>query len=85
MSHIPVLIPAPLLLAAFLVPLAGMLHKGLVPAVALAGSAAAAAFAVLGLRKVIAEGPLHYELGNWTPRWALNTFSIRSRHSWRWW
>jgi len=66
-THIPVLIPAPLLLAAFLVPLAGMLHKGLVPAVALAGSAAAAAFAVLGLRKVIAEGPLHYELGNWPP------------------
>lgn len=67
MTHIPVLIPAPLLLAAFLVPLAGLLHKGLVAAVALAGSAAAAAFAVLGLRKVIADGPLHYELGNWPP------------------
>ncbi|HEY7554882.1 MAG TPA: monovalent cation/H+ antiporter subunit D family protein [Candidatus Binatia bacterium] len=67
MNHLPILIPAPLLLAAFLVPLAGMLHKGLVPAVALVGSGSAAIFAALGLRKVIAEAPLHYHFGNWPP------------------
>jgi multicomponent Na+:H+ antiporter subunit D len=66
-THIPVLIPAPLLLAAFLVPLAGMLHKGLVPAVALAGSGSAAIFAAHGLCRVLAEGPLHYHFGNWPP------------------
>jgi multicomponent Na+:H+ antiporter subunit D len=66
-THIPVLIPASLLLAAFLVPLAGMLHKGLVPALALLGSASAAGFAIFGLHRVLAAGPLHYELGNWPP------------------
>jgi multicomponent Na+:H+ antiporter subunit D len=70
-THIPVLIPASLLLAAFLVPLAGMLHHGLVPAVALVGSASAAVCAIFGLRRVLADGPLNYALGNWPPPFGI--------------
>jgi multicomponent Na+:H+ antiporter subunit D len=66
-THIPVLIPAPLLLAAFLVPLASMLHRGLVPAVALVGSGSAVIFALLGFSKVFAGDVLHYHFGGWPP------------------
>ena len=45
MNHLPVLIPVPLLFAAFIVPLAGLLHKGLVPVVALLGAGISAATA----------------------------------------
>ena len=67
MNHLPVLIPAPLFLAAFLIPLVGVLHKGLVPVVALAGSGSAAIAAVLGLSAVLADGTLRYRLGGWPP------------------
>lgn len=65
MTHLPILIPASLFLAAFLVPLAGMMRRGLVPVVALLGAGAATAAALLGLCKVLDEGALHYQLGNW--------------------
>ena len=67
MNHLPILIPAPLFIAAFLVPLAGLMHPSLVPAVALLGAGTAAVAAVVGLYKVLAVGALHYQLGSWPP------------------
>ena len=67
MNHLPILIPAPLFIAAFLVPLAGLMHQSLVPVVALLGAGTAAAAAVVGLYKVLASGALHYQLGGWPP------------------
>ena len=67
MNHLAVLIPVPLLLAAFIVPLAGLLHKGLVPAVALLGVAVSAAAAAAGLWTVLKAGTLRYHLGSWAP------------------
>jgi multicomponent Na+:H+ antiporter subunit D len=66
-THLPILIPASLFLAAFLIPLAGLVRKGLVTAVALLGASTATGAAVLGLFTVLAEGPLHYPLGSWPP------------------
>jgi multicomponent Na+:H+ antiporter subunit D len=66
-NHLAVLIPVPLLLAAFIVPLAGLLHKGLVPAVALMGVAVSAAAAAAGLWTVLKAGTLRYHLGSWAP------------------
>ncbi len=67
MNHLPVLIPAALFIAAFLVPLAGMIRKALVPAVTLLGAGVATSAAVLGLFRVLAGGTLHYHLGGWPP------------------
>ena len=67
MNHLPILIPASLFIAAFLVPLAGLMHRGLVPAVALLGAGAAVVAAVSGLSKVLAVGAIHYQLGSWPP------------------
>ncbi|MGZ8443001.1 MAG: proton-conducting transporter transmembrane domain-containing protein [Candidatus Binatia bacterium] len=67
MNHLAVLIPGPLLFAAFIVPLAGLLHKGLVPAVALLGVGLAAAASVWGMWAVVHQGTLRYHLGSWAP------------------
>ena len=67
MNHLAVLIPGPLLFAAFIVPLAGLLHKGLVPAVALLGVGLAAAASVWGMWTVVHQGTLRYHLGSWAP------------------
>lgn len=67
MNHLPVLIPVPLLFAAFIVPLAGLLHKGLVPVVALLGAGISAAAAAAGLWTVLSVGTLRYYIGSWTP------------------
>ena len=67
MNHLTVLIPVPLLFAAFIVPLAGLLHKGLVPAVALLGAGISAAASAAGLWTVLHQGTLRYHLGGWAP------------------
>ncbi|MGZ8496072.1 MAG: monovalent cation/H+ antiporter subunit D family protein [Candidatus Binatia bacterium] len=67
MNHLAVLIPGPLLFAAFIVPLAGLLHKRLVPAVALLGVGLAAAASVWGMWAVVHQGTLRYHLGSWAP------------------
>ncbi len=67
MNHLPVLIPAALLFAAFLIPLAGLWRKDLAHCIALAGSALAAALSISGLWKVLIAGELRYRLGGWAP------------------
>jgi len=66
-NHLAVLIPAPLLFAAFVVPLAGLLHKGLVPPLALVGAGVSAAVSGLGMWTVLQQGTLRYHLGSWAP------------------
>ena len=67
MNHLPVLIPAALLFAAFLIPLAGLWRKALAHGIALAGSALAAALSIVGLLTVLRAGALRYHLGGWAP------------------
>jgi multicomponent Na+:H+ antiporter subunit D len=66
-NHLPVLIPVPLLFAAFIVPLAGLLHKRLVLTVALLGAGISVAASVTGLWTVLSQGTLRYHLGGWAP------------------
>ncbi len=65
MNHLPILIPAALLFAAFLIPLAGLWRKNLASAVALTGSGLAAACSMTGLWVVLSEAKLRYRLGGW--------------------
>src|SRR5688572_213914 len=66
-NHLPVLIPASLLFAAFLVPLAGLLHKSLAAGIAVAGSGLAAGFSLASLYKVLSAGTMRYHFGGWAP------------------
>ena len=63
MNHLAVLIPAPLLFAAFIVPLVGLLHKGWVPAVALLGAGLAAAASAAGMWTVLRKWNVALSLG----------------------
>jgi multicomponent Na+:H+ antiporter subunit D len=65
--HLPVLIPVTLLLAAFIIPLAGFLKRSLAFAVALIGAFLGFAFSASGLWIVISGGELRYQLGGWAP------------------
>ncbi|HZA54312.1 MAG TPA: monovalent cation/H+ antiporter subunit D family protein [Candidatus Udaeobacter sp.] len=67
MNHLPVLIPASLLFAAFLVPLAGLLRKSLAAGIAVAGSGLAALFSLASLYKVLSTGTMRYHFGGWAP------------------
>lgn len=67
MNQLAILIPAPLLFAAFIVPLVGLLHKGLVPAVAWLGAGFAGTASVASLWTVLRGGTLRYHLGSWVP------------------
>jgi multicomponent Na+:H+ antiporter subunit D len=66
-NHLPVLIPASLLFAAFLVPLAGLLRKSLAAGIAVAGSGLAALFSLASLYKVLSTGTMRYHFGGWAP------------------
>ncbi len=65
--HVPVLIPALFLLAALLIPLAGLLARRLAGLLALASTAAAAGLAIQGLLHVQAHGRISYHLAGWPP------------------
>lgn len=67
MNHLPVLIPASLLFAAFLVPLAGLLRKSLAAGIAVAGSGLAAVFSLASLYQVLSAGTMRYHFGGWAP------------------
>jgi multicomponent Na+:H+ antiporter subunit D len=66
-SHLPVLIPAVLLMTAFFVPLAGLWSKNLVSFLAVSGAGLSSIFAFVGLWTVLGQGTLHYRLGGWPP------------------
>lgn len=65
--HLPVLIPVTLLLAAFIIPLAGLWRRGSAYLLAVAGSGIAFAFSAWGLLTVLRQGELRYHLGSWPP------------------
>lgn len=66
-DHIPVLIPVTLLVAALIIPLAGIRGKGWAHTVAFAGVLLSLALAVEGMWLVLATGTMRYALGGWTP------------------
>lgn len=66
MSHVPLLIPMSLLLAALVIPLAGLWRRGVAYPVALLGSGASSLIAFTGLLRVVGQGEtLRYHLGGW--------------------
>lgn len=67
MTHIPILIPISLLLAAIIIPLVGMWRRTLAYAVALLGAAISLIAAITGLLTVLASGEMRYHLGGWPP------------------
>ncbi len=67
MSHLPVLIPVSLLVAALVVFLAGFWRRDLAPGIAVAGTLIASVFSAAALSTVLSEGDLRYHLGGWPP------------------
>ncbi len=70
-STIPVLIPFTFLLAALLIPLAGMLRKGFAQVLAVAASGFTLFLSVTGLFRVLDEGPLHHYMAGWMPPFGI--------------
>lgn len=70
-NHAPVLIPASFLLAALLMPLVALVFKRAAWLLAVVTAAAAFAFAILGLRQVLAHGRLSYHLAGWQPPFGI--------------
>jgi multicomponent Na+:H+ antiporter subunit D len=66
-NHLPILIPATLLLAAFVIPVSGLWRRKLASSFAILGTGLSSIFAFVGLWKVLAEGTLRYRLGGWAP------------------
>jgi multicomponent Na+:H+ antiporter subunit D len=64
-QHLPALIPVIFMLAALLVPLAGMRKKALGYAIALGGTFLGALASAWGLWHVVAEGTIRYAMGGW--------------------
>ncbi|MFC1967869.1 monovalent cation/H+ antiporter subunit D family protein [Chloroflexota bacterium] len=67
MEHLPVLIPIPLLLAAFVALLFSMWRQTAAYVVALCGVTISLAAATVGLIRVLQEGTMHYYFGGWLP------------------
>jgi multicomponent Na+:H+ antiporter subunit D len=66
-SALPVLPLLPLLVGAVLALLAGLWRPAAARAVAVAATATTLGVALLGLLRVVADGPLRHELGGWAP------------------
>lgn len=66
-SDLPVLILVPLILGVFLVPLAGLMRRRLAYVTTMVVLTAYAAATLLGLARVITDGPIHYRMAGWTP------------------
>jgi multicomponent Na+:H+ antiporter subunit D len=66
-THLPILIPLPLLLSAFIATLAGMWRRGLAYPVALLGTGVSLFAAMAGLFQVLSAGRQSYFLGGWPP------------------
>jgi multicomponent Na+:H+ antiporter subunit D len=67
LEQLPILIPVPLLLFAFIVLLAGIWRKNLVYPLSLIGLAISLITACIGLARVLQFGEMHYYLGGWPP------------------
>jgi len=71
LDHLPPLLPVVPLLAALLLPPVGAVRRGLVHPLAAGAGAATAILALLALRRVLAEGVIHYHVGGWEPPWGI--------------
>ncbi len=71
MTYLPILIPVPLLLFAFIGTLAGLWRRSLAYGAALLGTAISLGVATAGLVVVLSEGNLHHFLGGWDPPWGI--------------
>lgn len=71
MSALPVLIPAPLLLCAFLAVLAGIWRQTWAYAISLVGTVLSLAAAVAALISVLKNGVLRHYLGGWPPPFGI--------------
>ncbi len=67
LNQLPVIIPASLLLFAFLTFLFGFWKRSLVFPLALSGVTISLASATVGLAQVLRHGTIHYNLGGWIP------------------
>ncbi|MDD5700520.1 MAG: monovalent cation/H+ antiporter subunit D family protein [Dehalococcoidales bacterium] len=71
LDQLPAIIPVSLLMFAVLTFLAGLWRKGLAFPVALVGVGISFAASILGLGRVLLNGPQHYYLGGWAPPWGI--------------
>lgn len=71
MGQLPILIPVPLLLFAFIVLLIGIWRKSLVYPLSVIGMAVALIIACIGLVRVLQFGDIHYYLGGWPPPFGI--------------
>ncbi len=70
-EQLPILIPLPLLMLAFLVPLVGLRYRTLAFPLALLGSVLSFLAAVATLTRVLNRGVVRYRLGGWPPPWGI--------------
>jgi multicomponent Na+:H+ antiporter subunit D len=71
LDQLPAIIPVSLLMFAILTFLAGLWRKGLAFPVALVGVGISFTASILGLARVMLNGPQHYYLGGWAPPWGI--------------
>lgn len=67
LNQLPIIIPVSLLLFAFLTFLTGLYRKRLAFPMALSGVSLSLAASILGMVRVLQDGPQHYYLGGWEP------------------
>lgn len=78
-QHLPVLVPLMFLLAALIVPAVGVFNRRLVYPIALLATISSFGFGLVGLKHILAHGPMSYRLGGWVPpigiEYVLDTLS----------
>ncbi|MEA3488444.1 MAG: monovalent cation/H+ antiporter subunit D family protein [Euryarchaeota archaeon] len=70
-EHYPVLVIVISMFAAFTILIAGMLNKKAAFPISLATIFIQLLMALSMLKRVLAEGPIHYQLGGWAPPWGI--------------
>ncbi|MCK4732191.1 MAG: hypothetical protein KAT65_06995, partial [Methanophagales archaeon] len=70
-EHYPVLVIVISMFAAFTILIAGWLNKKVAFPISLATIFIQLLMAFSMLKRVLAEGPIHYQLGGWAPPWGI--------------